>query len=231
MAHEHEYEIDGPLIEEVFRLTATEERTPLPRHRHNLTRSQVETAQRARIIVATAEVVNELGYAAASSKAIIERAGVSSKTFYALFGDKESAFFATFSLLDGIVVGVIHDAPHPEDPRRQADEAIRGFLEQIAAIPLFTRLRVVEGPAAGHRALERQRAINREFARSIHRLMTAAAEVDPTIRVPGEEVLLMFVGGVGELVLAHILEHGTASLPDLSPTVYEMLELLAFAPE
>ncbi|MGK2939066.1 MAG: hypothetical protein ACSLFR_14860 [Solirubrobacteraceae bacterium] len=67
MTAEHEYEIDGPLIEEVFRLTATEERTPLPRHRHNLTRSQVETAQRARIIVATAEVVNELGYAAASS--------------------------------------------------------------------------------------------------------------------------------------------------------------------
>lgn len=231
MTEEHEYEIDGPLIEEVFRLTATEERTALPRHRHNLTRSQVETAQRARIIVATAEVVNEVGYAAASSKAIIERAGVSSKTFYALFGDKESAFFATFSLLDGLVVGVIRDAPSVEDPRRQADEAIRAFLEQIAAIPLFTRLRVVEGPAAGHRALERQRAIYREFARSIRRLMIAALKRDPTIRVPSEDVLLMFVGGVGELVLAHILEHGTASLPDLTPTVYEMLDLLAYPPE
>ncbi|MBJ7519650.1 MAG: TetR/AcrR family transcriptional regulator [Solirubrobacteraceae bacterium] len=231
MAHEHEYEIDGPLIEEVFRLTATDERTPLPRHRHNLTRSQVETTQRARIIVATAEVVNELGYAAASSKAIIERAGVSSKTFYALFGDKESAFFAAFSLLDGVIVDVVRGAPHPEDPRRQAREGIEGFLEQLAAVPLFTRLRIVEAPAAGHRALERQRAITREFARAIHRLMGPAQERDPRIRMLSEEILVMFCGGVAELMLEHILEHGTASLPDLSPTVYEMLELLAFAPE
>lgn len=231
MTAEQEYEIDGPLIEEVFRLTATEERTPLPRHRHNLTRSQVETAQRARIIVATAEVVNELGYATASSKAIIERAGVSSKTFYALFGDKESAFFAAFSLLDGVVVGVVRNPPHPEEPRRQADEGIRAFLEQLAAVPLFTRLRVVEAPAAGHRALERQRAINREFARAIHRLMIAAHERDPGIRVPSEDILAMFCGGVGELMLEHILEHGTASLPDLAPTVYEMLDLLAYPPE
>ena len=41
----------------------------------------------------------------------------------------------------------------------------------------------------------------------------------------------MFVGGVGELMLAHILEYGTASLPDLTPTVYEMLDLLAYPPE
>lgn len=228
MSEPHEYEIDAPLIAEVFRLTSTEERTPLPRHRHNLTRDEVENAQRARIIVATAEITNELGYAATSSKAIIERAGVSSKTFYALFGDKESAFFAAFSLLDGVVVDVVRNAPHPEDPRRQAEDGVRAFLEQIAAIPLFTRLRNVEGPAAGKRALERQRAINREFARAIRRLALAAQEHDPDLDVPSEDVLVMFVGGVAELVLEHILDHGTASLPDLAPTINETLRRLLF---
>lgn len=229
MTAAQDYEIDGPLIAEVFRLTSTEERTPLPRHRHNLTRTQVETVQRARIIVATAEVTNELGYAATSSKAIIERAGVSSKTFYALFGDKESAFYAAFSLLDGVVVEVVRTAPHPEEPRLQARDGVRAFLEQVAAVPLFTRLRIVEGPAAGHRALERQRAINRELARAIRRLMVAAQEVDPDINVPSEDVLVMFTGGVSELMLAHILEHGTTSLPDLTPTVYDLLERITYA--
>lgn len=211
--------IDGQLIREVFALTATEERRPLPRHRHNLTRTQVETVQRARIIVATAEVVTEVGYATASSKAIIERAGVSSKTFYALFGDKESAFLAAFTLLDGVVVGIARNPPDIQDPIGRAEDGIRAFLEQIASTPLFTRLRVVEGPAAGHRTLERQRALNREFARLLTRLVAEEAARNDAVSVPSEEVMLLFVGGIQELVLAHILEHGTSTLPDLTPAI------------
>lgn len=225
-----EYAIDGPLIAEVFKLTSTEERRPLPRHRHSLTRTEVETVQRARIIIATAEVVNEVGYAAASSKAIIERAGVSSKTFYALFGDKASAFMAAFTLLDGVVVGYARNPPEIDDPVGRAEDGIRAFLEQIASTPLFTRLRIVEGPAAGRRALERQRALNREFARLIVRVVGEAAEHDDAINVPGEEIMLLFVGGISELVLAHILEHGTSTLPDLTPVITEALGRLVYGP-
>lgn len=225
-----EYEIDGQLIGEVFALTATEERRPLPRHRHNLTRTQVETVQRARIIVATAEVVTEVGYAAASSKAIIERAGVSSKTFYALFGDKESAFLAAFTLLDGVVVGYARNPPDVEDPIGRAEDGVRAFLEQLASTPLFTRLRIVEGPAAGHRALERQRTLNREFARLLVRLVAEEAERDGALNVPDEEVMLLFVGGIAELVLAHVLEHGTSTLPDLTPTITDGFARLVYGP-
>lgn len=219
--------IDGQLIREVFALTATEERRPLPRHRHNLTRTQVETVQRARIIVATAEVVTEVGYAAASSKAIIERAGVSSKTFYALFGDKESAFLAAYTLLDGVVVGIARNPPEVEDPVGRAEDGVRAFLEQIASTPLFTRLRIVEGPAAGHRSLERQRALNREFARLLTRLVAEEAERNDAVNPPSEEVMLLFVGGIQELVLSHILDHGTSTLPDLTPIITDAFTRLA----
>lgn len=225
-----EYEIDGQLIAEVFALTATEERRPLPRHRHNLTRTQVETSQRARIIVATAEVVTEAGYAAASSKAIIERAGVSSKTFYALFGDKESAFLAAYTLLDGVVVEYARNPPEIRDPVGRAEDGIRAFLEQIASTPLFTRLRIVEGPAAGHRAIERQRALNREFARLLARLVAEAGEDDAAINPPGEEVMLQFVGGVQELVLGHILERGTSTLPELTAPILDAFGRLVYGP-
>jgi hypothetical protein len=74
-----EADVDVALIEEVMRVLESEHES-LPRHRHNLPREQIRTAQRARIIVATAEVVTENGFASASAKAIIARAGVSSKT-------------------------------------------------------------------------------------------------------------------------------------------------------
>lgn len=225
---EHDYEIDGALIAEVFKLTSTEERTPLPRHRHNLTRSQVETSQRARIIVATAEIVNEIGYAATTSRAIIERAGVSSKTFYALFGDKESAFYATYSLLDGVVLSYARNPPRSNTSAAMAVEGITAFLEQVAAVPLFTRLRMVEAPAAGRRALELQRDILREFAGTLHALISEAARDDPELTVPSEEVLFLFVGGMQQLILTHILEHGTTSLPELAPTILDALRRLIY---
>lgn len=223
-----DYEIDGQLIAEVFKLTSTEERRPLPRHRHNLSRTQVETVQRARIIVATAEVMNEVGYAATSSKAIIERAGVSSKTFYALFGDKESAFLAAYTLLDGVVVAYARNPPEIDDPVGRADEGVRAFLEQLASTPLFTRLRIVEGPAAGRRALDRQRALNREFARLLVHRVEEGARRDTRISVPSEQVMLMFVGGIAELVLAHTLEHGTSTLPELTPIILDALGRLIY---
>ena len=49
----------------------------LPRGRHRLTREQVTTSQRERMLVAMADAVAELGYAKTSVAEVIRRAGVS----------------------------------------------------------------------------------------------------------------------------------------------------------
>ena len=54
----------------------------LPRHRHALPRDTVRASQIVRILLATAEVVAERGYAATSVAQIVKRAGVSTRTFY-----------------------------------------------------------------------------------------------------------------------------------------------------
>ncbi|MBJ7331066.1 MAG: TetR/AcrR family transcriptional regulator [Solirubrobacteraceae bacterium] len=225
---EPEYEIDAPLIEEVFRLTNSDERTALPRHRHDLTREQVETVQRARIIVATAEVVTDVGYAEASSKAIIDRAGVSSKTFYALFGDKESAFFAGFTLLDGPLVAIARNPPHPENPRQTTRDGIGAFLQQLAAAPLFARLRLVEGPGAGKRAMLREHEIFQEFVRAFVVVIEAAREKDPRITVPPNDVLMLLMGGIRTTIAHHLVEHSAETLPSLQPTIVESIERIVY---
>jgi AcrR family transcriptional regulator len=226
---EVEFDVDGALLAEVIRIGREEKRRVLPRHRHSLTREQVLTAQRARIIVATAEVVTEVGYARAPVKAIIERAGVSSKTFYALYGDKESAFFAAYTLLDGVVVRTVRRPVEVAEPRAMVRSGVAAFLETLAAWPLFTRLHAVEARAAGVRVLERRMLIFREFVRAIAAAFEAAREADERIDRPSDPVLMAAVGGIGELVLQHVVEHGPATLPDLQPAVVELLERLAFS--
>jgi len=227
-----DYETDAELLEEVLRVSQETRRPTLPRHRHDLSRAEIERAQRARIIVATAEVVTEAGYHEASVKAIIERAGVSSKTFYALYGDKQSAFMAGYTLLDGLFVQLARTAFASADrrPRTAAREGFGMFLDSLAAWPLFARMHAVEGRAAGPRALEHRTVVYGEFVTALSAALREAREDDPRISVPDDAVLMGVVGGIGELVLQQIVRDGPASLPDLLPTVVELFERVCFAP-
>ncbi|HEX3678478.1 MAG TPA: TetR/AcrR family transcriptional regulator, partial [Galbitalea sp.] len=56
----------------------------------------VSGVQRARLLDATVAVVGEFGYGRLSVRRVSGRAGVSSKTFYDLFEDREDCFLAAF---------------------------------------------------------------------------------------------------------------------------------------
>src|SRR5215475_3199222 len=73
----------------------------LPRGRHGLSREEVATQQRTRILAATVDVVAELGYPETRVVDVIKRAGVSRKTFYEFFDDREDCFLAAYDLALG----------------------------------------------------------------------------------------------------------------------------------
>ncbi len=59
-------------------------------------RIQVSEIQRARILSAAAHVVGEVGYSGMSVARVTARAGISRRTFYDLFDDREDCFLAVF---------------------------------------------------------------------------------------------------------------------------------------
>jgi Bacterial regulatory proteins, tetR family. len=62
--------------------------------RNGLSRDQVTEIQCARLLTAAADTVEELGYARMTVAEVISRAGVSRKTFYDAFADREDCFLA-----------------------------------------------------------------------------------------------------------------------------------------
>jgi len=221
---------DVELVAEVHRLGSGSERASLPRHRHRMPREQVERQQRARIIVAVAEVVTERGYDAAAVREITARAGVSSRTFYSLYDDKEDAFFDAYTLLDGVVVGGVAERLSRADPRQIAAGTAVAFLETLSRWPLFTRMHTVEARGAGPRVLERRTQVFRAFVRALGEALTRAGAGDGRISVPSDAVLMAVVGGIGELVLQHVVEAGPESLPELAPSVIELIDRVAYPP-
>src|SRR6218665_3899517 len=63
---------------------------------HGLTPEQVAESQRTRILTAMRELVATHGYRDVPVAAVIQRAGVSRKTFYELYASKEECFVAIY---------------------------------------------------------------------------------------------------------------------------------------
>src|SRR5271168_4540645 len=71
----------------------------LPHGPHRLERDEVVLNQRARIHGAMIEAVAHDGYEGTSVKRVIELAGVSRRSFYEQFANKEDCFLVTFDLI------------------------------------------------------------------------------------------------------------------------------------
>ena len=184
----------------------------LPSGRHGLKRSFVAANQRERILSAVAKAVAALGYAETSVEAIIERAGVSRRTFYDHFKNKEDAFLAAYDAAIHQQVKYVRLAYLKQSTVRERLRAgIGAYLEFLANEPEFARMCIVEALAAGPRALARRSAAVRMFTEIIE---DNIHELDPDCQI-AELAAETIVGGIHEVVFSRILADRTDELPGL----------------
>jgi AcrR family transcriptional regulator len=189
----------------------------LPKGRHGLSRAFIVSNQRERLLDAIANVVAEKGYAATRVADITEYAGVSRKTFYELFADKETCFVAAYDAITGLLMDRMARglAAVPGGSWEERVSALLGeFLRFLASEPAFARMCIVEVLGSGPTGLARRDAAIAAFYPVVDQL--------PRSR-PGAERWLspltpVFVtGGILEVVYAAIRRGDTATLPDLEP--------------
>lgn len=190
---------------------------PLPSGRHGLSREYVLATQRARLIEAAIRVAGTDGYAAMTVSAVIARAGVSRKTFYALFADREACFLAAYDVvLERARVGVL-DAAAPlldEAPWPERLRAVLGWgLDALAANPHAARVAFIEVLAAGPEAIHRRDRALHELARLLEPGYDAApAEVEIPRLMPEA-----IAGALYEIVRARVAAARVDELPSLLP--------------
>jgi AcrR family transcriptional regulator len=185
----------------------------LPSGRHGLLRSFVAANQRDRILDAVAQAAAELGYAEMSVEAIIARAGVSRRTFYDHFKNKEDAFLAAYDAVVRQQARHIRRAYFEETTVRQRLRAgIRAYMEFIASEPDLARMCIVEVLAAGPRAMAKRNEAMRMFAEiiedNIHELLPGCRRA----ALAAETI----VGGIHEVVFSRTLANRIDELPGLA---------------
>jgi len=185
----------------------------LPGGRHGLLPSFVAANQRERILSAVAQATAELGYAEMSVEAIITRAGVSRRTLYEHFKNKEDAFLAAY---DAAVRAVVRQVRRAYLQQTTAQARLRAglgaFLQFLASDPELARMCIVEVLAAGPRAIARRNETMRMFAEiiedNIHELVPSCQRPELTAET--------LVGGIHEAVFSRILDDRTGELPGLA---------------
>jgi len=188
----------------------------LPSGRHGLPPSFVARNQKERIMAALAQAVAHTGYSAMTVEDVIQRAGVSRRTFYDHFTGKEEAFLAAY---DGVaaqlyqqVLDAFLSAPAGAD---QLAACLSAFLRFVASEPEFADMCVVQVLAAGPRAIDRRDRIMRQFEAIFDEVGRVIDPPDPPPPLTSETL----VGAVYEVVYKRVLRGETATLLELLPDV------------
>ncbi len=172
----------------------------------------VSEMQRRRLLLAIGEVVAESGLEAATVGRVCEQAGVSRRTFYELFKDREACLLSAFdTAVERMARSVLPVLEGSGSWRERIHKALAAVLEHLDTEPDVARLCVIETPRAGQELLERRKEVLSAIAAAVDRgrSETRKGEDPPPLTAQG------VVGGALSVIHAHLL----ASPPEASGDV------------
>jgi AcrR family transcriptional regulator/DNA-binding MarR family transcriptional regulator len=168
--------------------------------------------QRSRLLDAAFAVVAEQGYRRMTVRRVCDRAGVSNKTFYELFSDREDCFFAAFDYAVGRFAAVVVPAWESEtDWAKRIRAGLGALLACLDEEPELCRLVFVEALGAGPRVLRRRAHVLKDLGRVVDegRAGVGACGELPPLTAEG------IVGATFGVIYGRLLEQQHAPLSGL----------------
>jgi AcrR family transcriptional regulator len=217
----------------------------LPRGRHDLSAEDVVGDQRWRMLAGMASALAECGYARLTVEDVLKRAGVSRRTFYEQFEDKDDCLYAAYDEAEKRVWERAAAAAGEIPPLADAAEAPAGVwpakvhaalaavLELFAAEPDTARLFTLEARAAGPAMAARHTAALDRLAATLRAGnrpsdgdrggVPGAADAGLTGDGLPDSTERMLLANVAALIGSYVISGATELLPSLEPQLSEHL--------
>jgi len=129
----------------------------------------VAQAQRSRMLSAAAQVIAEHGYGQMSVARVATGAGVSRRTFYDHFEDREDCFLAVFDEVLARAETLLRAACEPEHGwREQTRAALSSLLALLDEEPAARALLIVDALKAGHKVQQRRSQVLTRLSAALH---------------------------------------------------------------
>jgi AcrR family transcriptional regulator len=185
-------------------------------------REEVRQNQRERLFAAMVALCAEKGYAATSVGDLVELSGVSSRSFYELFDDKEGCFLATMEeVLSSVQTMTAAKLSGEGSMEERVDRTAQALTETLVAQPAAARLWLVEAFSAGEQARQRVHGALWVLGQLLQRSMEG---------LPGNagmppELTRAILGGVAGVVYSRLANDEAEAITELAP----QLQRWAFA--
>lgn len=190
-----------------------------------LGREQVTDLQRARILAAMFDVSCERGAANVTVAHVVERSGVSRRTFYEVFEDREDCFLAAFDQALAYACERVLPAYEAEgDWRKKVRAGLIALLAFLDEEPVIGRVLIVESLGGGRTALERRGEVIAKLTDAIDRGGKAVKATSQLPPLTAEGV----VGGVLSIIHSQLTSSSARSekrVIDLSNPLMSMIVL------
>lgn len=186
----------------------------LPHGPHRLDHKQVIHHQRARIHGAMVEAVAANGYAGTSVRQVVGLAGVSRRSFYELFANKEECFLATYDVIATRGVKRIRRAYQASEGLLE-DRLRVGFRELIEGIRANwkgARLVIVDAQTVGPAGLARLRRTTAAY----EQMLSVSFAREPEGGAVAMPVVRAIVGGLHWIASLRLREGDSRRLPALA---------------
>ncbi len=188
---------------------------------------QLADIQRARIVLAMVDVAAERGVGSATVARVVACSGVSRRTFYEHFEDREECFLAAFDhSVERIAATIVPAYRGPGSWRERVRAALTALLEAIEHERAATRVAIVEALGAGPRALESRGRVLAQIAAAIDEGRGEAGKHDGPPPLTAEGV----VGGALALIHARMLDPECQSQMELLGSLVAMIVLPYLGP-
>ena len=163
---------------------------PLGPGRPGLSREQVASNHRERVLYAAAQLAEEKGYVATTVADITRRAGIDGRAYYNVFLDKQDTFMTLHELglqqvLDVTASAFFSGASWPE----RTWEAARAFTQFLQVNPLIAHIGFVEANAVGPGAAQRLQDSHAAFAIFLQEGYLHVSEDPPPTRAAVEAIV------------------------------------------
>jgi TetR/AcrR family transcriptional regulator len=190
----------------------------LPHGPHRLGADAVVRNQRTRMYGAMVEAVSANGYERTSVKQVVGLAGVSRRSFYEQFANKQECFLATFDVIATRGAGRVSAAYRAAsgEPAERMQAAFGELGQAISANWKSANLVILEAPKAGAPALLRMRRASVTFEQMLSGCFGQGPTPSP---LPGP-VIRGIAGGL-HAALSKCLREGTAeTAPDVTEEMF-----------
>jgi AcrR family transcriptional regulator len=202
-------------------------------------RDEVLANQRERLFGAMVASVSERGYRATTVGDLAQISGVSSRTFYDHFADKEACFLATLeAIIQAAIAFAAQRAGEPvgdpapggvslpggngggaESWEELAGRGMRAFAEMIVAQPAAARLALVEAYTAGPEALVPLEQAMAGFEWLTRQMLERSPE---RAEMP-DEMVIALMGGQQEIARNRLREGREGELPGVTDELWDLL--------